>query len=321
MFSLNSVIPKWPYDFEFQSPQFRHKQIRNTTGLDSGISVPPLLRKKTRDEFRQLWLTVRANAWLELLEWNTSAIDCSNGVCDIVNEFLHSSTRKSKLVSNVRWVGRRYELLVSSLVRDRQVPRTNGRKLVSRLKHWRSQWHADSRCACVDAAGRRCRGGRGGWPRPVAWPKVDRRAGSVAAPQPSNNSTIGFWPNFAAQPSGVEQMSSSRASRSAPCSMNCWAFSTSPLRANWCSGVMCEPIGLAGVHSVREEQFVELARFGADRPSRESSCGAANPAGSAASSGRTLHALRRRRSPVRRGRWPAPGLAANTAAAVLTSPS
>src|SRR3989442_6406342 len=54
------------------------------------------------------------------------------------------------------------------------------------------------------------------------------------APRLNKNSAIVVWPNFAAHPSGVEQMSSSRACRSAPWSMKIAAFSRSPFLANSC---------------------------------------------------------------------------------------
>ena len=116
----------------------------------------------------------------------------------------------------------------------------------------------------VVSAVRQSRDARAGSPRPAAWPTADRRAGSASRRGAGGTRPSRFCPNFAAQPSGVEQMSSSRACRSAPWSRNSAAFSTSPFRGELVQRRDAQPVRLARVHAVLEEQFVQLAVF-ADR--------------------------------------------------------
>jgi len=117
---------------------------------------------------------------------------------------------------------------------------------------------------------------------------------------------MAVWPNLAAHPSGVEQMSSSRASRSAPCSMKSAAFSTSPFRANWCSGVMRSQSGWLGfIPRLNRSSFDSRVLAPTDHEGNVTRL--AKQAGSAAANGQRLHSLVPRRWPVPPDHWREPG--------------
>ena len=76
------------------------------------------------------------------------------------------------------------------------------------------------------------------------------------------------FPNLAAQASGVEQMSSSRACRSAPWSMKTAASSTSPFFAKWCSGVAPSQSARLGFIPCAKRSSFNSRVLAADRDAR-----------------------------------------------------
>ena len=81
-----------------------------------------------------------------------------------------------------------------------------------------------------------------------------------------------------------------------------------------------EPVALAGIHSVCEQQLIQFTRLRAHHPTGKT-LASADRADTAAANGQTRPSLRRRRSRAHRHRCASDGLAASAAAAVLTSPS
>ncbi len=74
------------------------------------------------------------------------------------------------------------------------------------------------------------------------------------------------FPNLAAQPSGVERMSSSRACKSAAVIDKLGRTFDVPFPSELVQGRDVQPVRLARVQSVREQQFVQFAGLGTDGP-------------------------------------------------------